>query len=68
MISDDLRAWQSRMTFTTVSAAAALGVHRSGYAAWLAGSTPIDRRTALACAAIEAGLAPAGMPVNQEAR
>ena len=63
MTPDDLRAWQAAMGYTYDSAAAALGVSRSTYADWLAGQSrttgkpiTIDRRTALACAAIAAGL------------
>lgn len=48
-------------------AAEALGVSLSTYQAWARGhdvrtsrATIIDRRTALACAAIEAGLSPIG--------
>ena len=64
---DDLRAWQAAQGYTYETAAKALGVSRSAYADWLAGQSrttgkpkPIDRRTALACAAIAAGLAPVG--------
>ena len=63
MTPDDLRAWQAAMGYTYDTAAAALGVSRSTYADWLAGQSrttgkpiTIDRRTALACAAIAAGL------------
>lgn len=65
--SDGLRAWQARMGFGYDSAADALGISRSGYALMLAGNTPgrevtritqVDRCTALACVAIEAGLSP----------
>jgi len=63
MTSDDLRAWQSAMGYTYDTAAAALGVNRSTYADWIAGQSrttrkpiTIDRRTALACSALAAGL------------
>lgn len=56
MTPADLRAWQARMGYTYTSASAALGMARSAYALMLAGTTRIDRRTALACAAIEAGI------------
>lgn len=63
MTSDDLRAWQAAMGYTYDTAAEALGVNRSTYADWVAGKSrttgkpiTIDRRTALACAAIAAGL------------
>ena len=56
MTPADLRAWQARMGFTYETAAAALGISRSGFAKLLAGDHPIDKRTALACAALAAGL------------
>ena len=67
MTPADLRAWQRGMGYTYVSAALALGVSRAAYAGWLSGKShttglarDIDRRTALACAALSAGLAPIG--------
>ena len=56
MTPADLRAWQSHMGYTYDTAAQALGVGRSAYANWLAGIRPIARTTALACAALAAGL------------
>lgn len=58
MTSDELRAWQAAMRYTYDTAAEALGMSRSGYAKLLSGASGIDRRTALACAAIAAGLTP----------
>lgn len=52
----DLRAWQAHMGYTYETAAEALGISRSGFAKLLAGDHPIDKRTALACAALAAGL------------
>ena len=52
----DLRAWQAAMGFAYESAAEALGMSRSGYAKLVTGACAIERRTALACAAIAAGL------------
>ena len=60
MTPSDLRDWQASQSLTYDTAAVALGVSRSTYAAWVGGTTRIDRRTALACAAIVAGLEPAG--------
>jgi transcriptional regulator with XRE-family HTH domain len=63
MTTDDLRAWQAAMGYTYDTAAFALGVSRSTYADLLSGVSratgklkDVDRRTALACAAIAAGL------------
>lgn len=63
MTADDLRAWQAAMGYTYDSAAAALGLSRSAYADMIAGRSrstgearAVDRRTALACAALAAGL------------
>lgn len=58
MTPDDLRAWQRQMGYTYETAAQALGMSRSAYADMLAGGSRIDRRTALACAAVSAGLQP----------
>lgn len=52
----DLRAWQAAMHYTYESAALALGMSRSGYAKLVGGAAKIDKRTALACTAIAAGL------------
>lgn len=56
MTSDDLRSWQSHMGYTYDTAAQALGLSRAGYAKMVLGKSPIERRTALACAALAAGL------------
>lgn len=63
MTPADLRAWQAAMGYTYDTAAQALGVSRSAYADLLSSVSrttgkpkAIDRRTALACAAIAAGL------------
>lgn len=58
MTTDDLRAWQAHMGYTYEKAAEALGISRSGFAKLLAGDHAIDKRTALACAAIAAGIEP----------
>ena len=58
MTADQLRAWQAHMGLTQRAAAAALGVTQAAYSRWVTGATPIDRRTALACAALAAGLGP----------
>lgn len=65
MTPADLRAWQAQMGYTYDTAAAALGVSRATYAGWLSGESrttgkarQIDRRTALACAALAARLTP----------
>lgn len=66
MTPDDLRAWAQHMGYTSYEQAAeALGVSRATYGNWVAGinrhtsrSVEIDRRTALACAALAAGLEP----------
>lgn len=56
MTPDDLRAWQKEMGYTYDTAADALGMSRSGYANLVLGKSGIDLRTALACAALAAGL------------
>lgn len=58
MTPEDLRAWQAHMGYTYDTAAQALGMSRSSYAAMIAGTSRIDMRTSLACAAIATGLKP----------
>ena len=62
MTPTDLRAWQLRMGYAS-PCSVALGVSLATYKDWLRGQSrtsgqpiTIDRRTELACAAIEAGL------------
>ena len=63
MTPADLAAWRSQMTYTQRQAAAALGITLATYqrlergAEWTNGApVAIDRRTALACAALAVGL------------
>jgi len=63
MTPADMRAWQAAMGFNFEQSAQALGVSRATFADMLSGVShsngrpkPIDRRTALACAALAAGL------------
>lgn len=58
MTPADLRAWQARMGYTYTQSCVALGVGNGTYVRMLSGETKIDRRTALACAALAAGLNP----------
>ena len=58
MTPADLKAWQQAMGYTYETAAEALGISRSGFAKLIAGANAIDKRTALACAAIAAGISP----------
>jgi len=58
MTPDDLRAWQAHMGYNYAQACEALGVSSSTYANMLGGKAKLDLRTALACAAIAAGLKP----------
>lgn len=59
MTPADLRVWAQKMGYTTPDLAAqALGVSRATYFRLLSGPVEIDRRTALACAALAAGLGP----------
>lgn len=56
MTSSDLRAWQTQMGYQTQQhAAAALGVSWATYKRWLS-APEVPRLTALACAALAAGL------------
>ena len=58
MTADDLRAWQASMGLTQTQAAAALGITHAAYSALVCGRAGIDLRTALACAALAAGMKP----------
>lgn len=67
MTSEQLRQWRTDMGLTQRGAALALGMVLKNYQQlekginWTTGKPiSIDRRTALACAAIRAGLAPEG--------
>ena len=67
MTHADLAAWRQHMGYTQRAAAAALGVTLATYqrlergAEWTCGAAvTIDRRTALACAALATGLTPWG--------
>lgn len=61
MTTDDLRAWQLSMNFSNSAAVRALGVKTSAFADMLEGKDPIERVTALACAAVAAGSEPWGV-------
>lgn len=63
MTPADLQYWQARMGLSQRGAAESLGVTLATYQGWLRGigydtgkRRDIDKRTALACAALEAGL------------
>lgn len=60
MSPKDLLAWQQCLKLSDRAAVKALGLKAAEYAALLAGTVPIDHRTALACAAVAAGLSPWG--------
>lgn len=75
MTPADLAAWREHTAYTQRQAAAALGVTLATYqrlergAEWADGApVAIDRRTALACAAIAAGLAEWSRKVDTSAR
>jgi transcriptional regulator with XRE-family HTH domain len=52
MTPAQLKEWQLRHSYTYETAAAALGVSRATFAAWLNGRTAIPRVAELACLAI----------------
>jgi len=64
MTANDLSAWQQLLTFSNSRAAKAIGVKTTEFVDMLDGRTAIDRKTALACAAVAAGLEPWGTPSN----
>lgn len=61
MTTAELRAWQAHMGLTQRQAAALLGMSTSGYCKLVYGECLPDRRMALACAALSAGLDPWGV-------
>ena len=58
MTDEELRAWQADQGLTQQEAALRLGITLSGYKKRALGQVPITRETALACAALAAGLQP----------
>lgn len=60
MTPADLRTWLATMGYSNYRAAKELGCTATTVANWLDGTSRIDRRTALACAALAAGLGPWG--------
>lgn len=60
MTPQDFKDWRKRVDMTQSEAADRLGVTKRAVQAWEAGERPILPSTALACAAIEAGLPPVG--------
>lgn len=67
MTNDQLHTWRTDMRLTQQAAADALGVTLATYQQWERGASfatgkPVspDRRTALACAALRAGIEPEG--------
>lgn len=58
MTPADLRAWLGCMGFTQQQGAEEMGLQRDAIARMLAGTRPIELRTALACAALAKGLGP----------
>lgn len=75
MTSHDMVTWRAQMGYTQRQAADALGVTPATYqrmergADWTTGRpVKIDRRTALACAALAAGIAPWGNETQPELR
>ena len=64
MTPADLRAWRTHMGLSQTQAADKLGVTQQVYSRHELGQVKIDRRTALACAALAAGLVPWVQPVQ----
>lgn len=64
MTPADLRAWRTHMAWSQNQAADKLGITQQVYSRHERGEVKIDRRTALACAALSAGLGP-WMPPEQ---
>jgi DNA-binding transcriptional regulator YiaG len=55
---DEMRAWRERMKLDRKNAAHRLGASVMALSRWETGAARINTRTALACAALAAGLEP----------
>ena len=64
MTPTDLRTWRTHMAWSQTQAADKLGITQQVYSRHERGDVKIDRRTALACAALAAGLGPWVPPVT----
>lgn len=62
MTADEFKAWRTEHNMPLKEAAEALGTTLRAVQYWEAGDRPISRTVALACAAVQAGLAPFGEP------
>lgn len=62
MNGEEFKTWRKGQNLTQQEAADALGVTKRSVQLWEADERPISRTVALACAAVQAGLAPFGEP------
>ncbi len=60
MTPAEFKNWRDALELTQQEAADALGATKRAVQMWEAGDRPISRTVALACAAVQAGLAPVG--------
>jgi len=60
MEAREFKAWRTKLHMTQQATAETLGVTPRAIIMWEQGDRPISRILALACAAVEAGLPPAG--------
>lgn len=64
MTPAELRAWRTHMGWSQAQAAEKMEITQQVYSRHERGEVKIDRRTALACAALAAGLGPWMPPVT----
>ncbi|CAO3447879.1 hypothetical protein [Azospirillum argentinense] len=60
MTPDDFKQWRASLKLTQQEAADAIGITKRSVQLYEAGTQPVSRTIALACAAISAGLKPIG--------
>ncbi|NUB29744.1 helix-turn-helix domain-containing protein [Azospirillum brasilense] len=60
MTADEFKTWRKGLDLTQQEAADAIGITKRSVQLYEAGTQPVSRTIALACAAIAAGLKPLG--------
>ena len=60
MTADEFKTWRKSLAMTQQEAGAAIGITKRSVQLYEAGTQPVSRTIALACAAVAAGLKPLG--------
>lgn len=64
MTADEFKTWRKGLKLTQQEAADAIGITKRSVQLYEAGTQPVSRTIALACAAIAAGLSPVGSSID----